>query len=78
MPQLNKDGEYPRPNALKVNGQLTAQWEGADEIEPSAVGKSGAFNWDCAIPAQGKLTLMASWEVVCPTGTDVIGLKDTE
>jgi hypothetical protein len=78
LPQPNKDGEYQKVSAVKVNGQAKAQWEGADEIEPSAVGKSGSFHWDCSIPAQGKLTLVASWEVVCPVGTDVVGLKETQ
>ncbi|KAF5315031.1 hypothetical protein D9619_007471 [Psilocybe cf. subviscida] len=78
LPQPNKDGEYQKANTVKVNGQVTAQWEGADEMEPSAVGKSGSFNWNCAVPAQGKATLMASWEVVCPAGTDILGLKDID
>ncbi|KAF8959135.1 hypothetical protein BDZ97DRAFT_2078234 [Flammula alnicola] len=76
IPQPNKKGEYAKAEPVKVTAQVTAQWNGAEdsETDPTLLGKDGKFSWDCSIPSQGKLNLTLSWEVVCPYGTDIMGL----
>lgn len=76
LPQVNKRGVLQPAESVKVGPQVQAQWEGLDEpdMDPSLVGKDGKFDWVCSIPSQGKLNLSLTWEVVCPYGTDVMGL----
>ncbi|KDR77513.1 hypothetical protein GALMADRAFT_65991 [Galerina marginata CBS 339.88] len=76
LPRADKKGVFSIPEPVKVGGLATAQWDGAEEpdMDPSLLGKDGKFSWICSIPSQGKLTLLLSWEVVCPYGSDIMGL----
>lgn len=76
LPQANKKGVITVPEPVKVGAQALAQWEGADEpeMDPGSIGKDGKFSWVCSLPPQGKLGLLLSWEVVCPYGTNIVGL----
>ena len=60
----------------KKDFRVIAKWHEKDEeetgIDPTLVGKSGKLNWDLdEMPAQSRLHLVLSWEVVCASGTDV-------
>ncbi|KAF8148204.1 hypothetical protein B0H34DRAFT_669004 [Crassisporium funariophilum] len=77
VPQQNKKGVYSISQPVKIGTQTVAQWKGTDEPEtdPNLLGKDGEFSWVCSIPAQGKLNLAMSWEVVSPSGSDIVGLE---
>jgi hypothetical protein len=61
---------------VSVSEGVLAQWEGADEpgFDLEALGKDGKFNWVCTVPAQGKINLLLSWEVITPVRAIVHGL----
>ncbi|KAF9465728.1 hypothetical protein BDZ94DRAFT_1320028 [Collybia nuda] len=69
-------GEVQAPQAVKVGEGVHAQWEGADEqgIDMEHLGRDGKFHWVCAVPSQGKINLVLSWEVSAPLHTDIVGL----
>ena len=62
---------------VKVGDGVTAQWEGADDLEiggdPNALGKDGKFYWLCGVPSMGKMDLSLKWEVAVPVGEGNIG-----
>ncbi|GLB45277.1 putative mucoidy inhibitor A [Lyophyllum shimeji] len=70
-----KDGP-PAPAPVRVAEGVLAQWEGADEegVDVDALGRDGKFYWVCAVPAQGKVNLLLSWEVTAPSRTHIVGL----
>ena len=77
VPEVNKRGVLQTAETVNIGSQVQAQWEGMDDpdMDPSLVGKEGKLNWVCSLPAQGKLNLTLAWEVVCPYGTNMVGLE---
>ncbi|KAF8073367.1 hypothetical protein FPV67DRAFT_741034 [Lyophyllum atratum] len=73
---ISKGAELRVPSPVKVGDGVWAQWEGADEpdVDVEALGRDGKFNWVCAVPAQGKINLVLSWEVTAPLRTQIVGL----
>ncbi|KAF8066009.1 hypothetical protein FPV67DRAFT_1562583 [Lyophyllum atratum] len=73
---ISKGAELRVPSPVKVGDGVWAQWEGANEpdVDVEALGRDGKFNWVCAVPAQGKIILLLSWEVAAPLRTQIVGL----
>jgi hypothetical protein len=82
LPIANKKGEFRIPDPVKISeavgSKANVQWEGADDpdMDPSLLGKDGRLRWVCEVPAQKKIALALGWEVVCPYGTEVMGLDE--
>ena len=84
LPSYNKKGVLQPVESVTITAEkgcrLSAHWAEMEEvgtggIDPVLVGKSGKLNWICEeLPAQGKIVVALSWEVVCPYGTEVMGL----
>jgi len=85
LPSYNKKGVLQPVESVTIKTaekgcRLSAHWAEMEEvgtggIDPVLVGKSGKLNWICEeLPAQGKIVVALSWEVVCPYGTEVMGL----
>jgi hypothetical protein len=80
LPTPNKKGMFKVPEAVKISetagAKVKAQWDGADDLDtdPSLLGKEGKLGWVCEVPAQRTVVLTLGWEVVCPYGTDIMGL----
>jgi len=80
LPTPNKKGEIKIPDPVKVSevvgAKANVQWDGADDpdMDPSLLGNDGRLRWVCEVPAQKKIALALAWEVVCPYGTDIMGL----
>ena len=85
LPSYNKKGVLQPVESVVIRTaekccRLSAHWAEKEEvgmggIDPILIGKSGKLNWVCEeLPAQGKIVVVLSWEVVCPSGTDVMGL----
>jgi hypothetical protein len=80
LPTLNKKGVFKIPEAVKISeasgAKVMVQWDGADDLDtdPSLLGKEGKLGWVCEVPAQRTVVLALAWEVVCPYGTDIMGL----
>ncbi|KAG6907484.1 hypothetical protein DXG01_008774 [Tephrocybe rancida] len=69
----SNESEIRPPPPVKVADNVTARWEGTDEpgYDIEALGRDGKFYWTCAIPSQGKLNLLVSWEVTAPLRTQI-------
>ena len=80
LPTPNKKGVFKVPEAVKISeaagAKVKVQWDGADDLDadPSLLGREGKLGWVCEVPAQQKVVLALAWEVVCPYGTDIMGL----
>jgi len=76
MPETSKSGKPTASGPVNLGGGVVAQWEGTDEPEtdPELLGKDGKLSWICSLPAQGKINILLSWEVVYPSGSNVYGL----
>ncbi|KAF9534028.1 hypothetical protein CPB83DRAFT_889802 [Crepidotus variabilis] len=81
-----KEGVAVESVVVKTNEKgckVTAQWDGGDDSgevsdsEETHLGKDGKIVWVCQeIPAQSKIVLSLSWDIICPYGTTVAGLDD--
>ncbi|KAF9465730.1 hypothetical protein BDZ94DRAFT_1344601 [Collybia nuda] len=76
IPEHPSSGQPRASTPVRVNDDVVAQWEGADEqgFDMAALGRDGKFYWMCSIPAKGKITLFLSWEVNAPIRTQIAGL----
>ena len=75
---MNKQGiRVPAP--LPLAPGITAQWAGTDDLasedDVAGLGGDGKVEWVCAVPAQGKVTLVLQWEVSAPLKTPIAGLE---
>ncbi|KIM36583.1 hypothetical protein M413DRAFT_31619 [Hebeloma cylindrosporum] len=82
LPAANKKGVAKVPEPVKITegagANVNVQWDGAEDsdTDPSLLGKEGKLRWVCEVPAQRTIVLALAWEVVCPYGTDVMGLDE--
>ncbi len=69
-------GEVKRPQAVKVNGGVTAQWDGTDDgnVDVGSVGRNGKLNWVCVVQPQETVNLTLQYEVSAPLQVVVLGL----
>ena len=80
LPTPNKKGVLKIPEPVRINdaagNKVQVQWDGAEDpdTDPSLLGKEGKLGWVCEVPAQRTVVLALAWEVVCPYGTDIMGL----
>ena len=80
LPSPNKKGVLKIPEPVQINEaagtKVKVQWDGAEDpdTDPSLLGKEGKLGWVCEVPAQRTIVLALAWEVVCPYGTDIMGL----
>ncbi|KAF8999144.1 hypothetical protein BDQ17DRAFT_1361423 [Cyathus striatus] len=61
--------------SVEVGRGIVAQWEQDDDDDIDKLGTDGKLSWVFSIPAQGKVDLMLSWEVVAPADKSVKGLQ---
>ncbi|KDR77584.1 hypothetical protein GALMADRAFT_245733 [Galerina marginata CBS 339.88] len=50
------------------------QGMGSADMDVASLGKEGRFCWVCEVPPQGKVALVAQWEVATPVGSVVVGI----
>ena len=77
-------GESRLPLPVKISPDVTATWDGADEVSLGSVGhddvdidslgREGRFCWICAVSPQAKVNVNLQYEIAAPMKTNIVGL----
>lgn len=75
--------EIKLPGPVKISSEVTAAWDGADEIslgsghddvDIDSLGREGRCCWICAVPPQAKVNVNLQYEISAPLKTSIMGL----